>query len=158
MIWVAVIGIMAIVGSIFMLKPSARDSRLSKLRFDAVRLGMLLKQYGWQPDPKKTGVHETITATGYTLVRPDSVKVGELRFCVVAQKGWDTENLPEGLSWHKQGSSKDAEQLKELLPQLQDELLVLEVWDNKVLLMAKESPTASAQAYKCFLEGFLSKE
>lgn len=157
MIWIAVAGIMAIVGSILMLKPSARDSRLSKLRFEAVRQGMQLKQFGWEPDPKKTGIHDTVTATSYTILRPGSSKVGELRFSLVAQKGWDTEHLPEGLSWHKQGTAKDAEKVKQLLPQLQDELLVLEVWDNKVLLMAKENPTANAQAYKVFLEGFLSE-
>ena len=155
MIWIVVIGIMAIVGSILMLKPTARDSRLSRLRFEAVRQGMQLKQFGWQPDPKKTGIHDTITATSYTLLRPGSSKAGDLRFCVVAQKGWDTEHLPEGFSWHKQGTAKDAEKLQQLLPQLQDELLILEVWDNKVMLMAKEGPTATALAYQHFLESFL---
>lgn len=158
MIWIAVLGIMAIIGSILMLKPSARDSRLARLRFEAVRQGIQLKQFGWKPDPKKTGIHDTVTATSYTVLRPGSSKVGELHFSVVAQKGWDTEHLPEGLSWHKQGTAKDAEKLKKLLPQLEDELLLLEVWDNKVLLMAKETPTASAQAYKHFLVCFLDEE
>ena len=158
MIWIAVIGIMAIVGSIFMLKPSARDSRLSKLRFEAGRQGIQLKQFSWEPDPKKTGIQNTIMATSYALMRPESNKVGELLYSVVAQKGWDTEGLPEGLSWHKQGTTQDSEKVKKLLPQLEDELLLLEVWENRVLLMAKENPTANAQAYKHFLEGFLNKE
>ena len=158
MSWVIVIGLMAVIGSIMMLKPNARDSRLAKLRFEAVRQGLLLKQFGWQPEPKKTGVYDTITATSYTFARPGSSKAGELRFTVVAQKGWHTENLPEGLSWYKQGSVKDAEKLQQLLSQLQDELLLLEVWDNKAMLMAKESPTASAQAYQHFLESFLEQE
>lgn len=155
MSWIIVIGLMAIIGSIMMLKPNARDSRLAKLRFEAVRQGLLLKQFGWQPEPKKTGIYDTVTATSYTFARPGSSKAGELRFAVVAQKGWNTDNLPEGFSWHKQGSVKDAEKLQQLLPQLQDELLLLEVWDNKVMLMAKETPTASAQAYQHFLESFL---
>lgn len=157
MIWIAVIGVMAIVGSIFMLKPSARDARLSTLRFEAVRQGLQIKQFDWEPDPKKTGIHDTIRATSYSLLRPGAKKTGDLLYTVVGQKGWDTDHLPEGLSWHKQGTAADAEKLTAQLAQLPDELLLLEVWQNKVLMMAKEAPTANAQGYKDFLEGMLAE-
>lgn len=157
MIWVAVFGIMAILGSVFMLKPSRRDARLATLRFEAARQGLQLKQYTWEPDSKKTGVYDKIMATSYTFLRPAATKQGELLFSIVGQKGWGGEGLPEGYSWHKEGFTKDAELFSNLLPQLQDDLLVLEVWENKAMLMAKENETASAQAYQHFLESFLKK-
>src|SRR5690554_7885687 len=98
MIWIAVIGIMAIVGSIFMLKPSARDSRLSKLRFEAGRQGIQLKQFSWEPDPKKTGIQNTIMATSYALMRPESNKAGELLYSVVAQRSEERRVGKEGRS------------------------------------------------------------
>ena len=155
MMWLVVAGIAAIVGSVLMLKPSARDSRLARLRFEAVKQGLQLRQFKWEPDSKKTGVYEPVTATSYSLMRHGSNKAGEVLFSVVAQKGWETEHLPVGFSWHKVGTLAQAEKLAQLLPQLQDDLLLLEVRENQVLLMAKESPTATAMSYKHFLESFL---
>src|SRR5690554_7477306 len=100
MIWVAVFGIMAILGSVFMLKPSRRDARLATLRFEAARQGLQLKQYTWEPDSKKTGVYDKIMATSYTFLRPAATKQGELLFSVVGQKGWGGEGLPERSEEH----------------------------------------------------------
>lgn len=156
MSWIVIVGALAFVfGSFMMLKPNARDSRLAKLRFDAVKEGLLIRQFKWESTPKKTGIYEPINTTSYTLQRPFTSKSGELKFAIVAQKGWETEHLPDGFSWHHVGTFEQADHFAQLLPQLQDELLLLEVWDNKVLLMAKETPTATAAAYKHFLEAFL---
>lgn len=155
MIWIISLGVLAVIGSVLMLKPSARDSRLAALRFDAIKIGLQVRQFQWQPDPVKTGVQEGVMATSYSLMRPGTNKPGDLRFVVVARKGWDTEGLPEGFSWHRQGSAADAQQLQTWLPQLQDQLLLLEVRENQVLLMAAEQSGASAAAYQHFLEQFL---
>lgn len=155
MIWIIALGILAVLGSVMMLKPSARDTRLAALRFDAIKQGLQVRQFTWQPDPKKTGIHEPLMATSYSIMRAGQAKTGELRFCIVAQKGWDTEHLPAGFSWHKQGSAAEAEKISAALSELNDSLLLLEVWDNKVLLMATEKQGASAAAYQTFLQRFL---
>src|SRR5690554_8224150 len=101
MIWVAVFGVMAILGSVFMLKPSRRDARLATLRFQAARQGVQLKQYTWEPDSKRTGVYDKIMALSYTFLRPPATKQGELLVSIVRQKGWGGEVLPERDSWKK---------------------------------------------------------
>lgn len=156
MIWMIVgAGVLLIIGSVMMLKPSARDTRLAALRFDAIKQGLQVRQFVWQPDAKKTGIQEPLQATSYSLMRDGQSKSGELKFCLVARKGWDTDGLPDGFSWHKQGSAEDAAKVIRQLSVLQDDLLLLEVWDNKVLLMAKERQGASAAAYREFMQGFL---
>lgn len=156
MIWVIVgAGVLLIIGSIMMLKPSARDTRLAALRFDAIKQGLQVRQFVWQPDPKKTGIQEPLQATSYSLMRPGQPQPGELKFSLVARKGWDTEGLPDGFSWHKPGTAAQAAQVLALLPSLQDELLLLEVREHQVLLMAKEQQGASAAAYRAFLQALL---
>lgn len=155
MIWIIAFGVLLVIGSVMMLKPSARDTRLAALRFDAIKQGLQVRQFVWQSDAKKTGIQEPVQATSYSLMREGYAKTGELKFCLVARKGWDTDGLPPGFSWHKQGSEADAAKVQDMLPRLQDGLLVLEVWENKVLLMPKEQQGASAAAYRAFLQQFL---
>lgn len=148
-------GLLFIFGSFMMVKPSARDARLAKLRFEATKEGLQMRQFKWESNPKKTGIYNPVMATSYILVRPNSENQGELKFAIVGQKGWETEHLPEGFAWHKIGTFAEAELFSRALEHLQDELQVLEVWDNKVLLIPKESPTATAGAYKTFMQSFL---
>lgn len=156
MSWVIIAGGLAFIfGSFMMLKPNPRDSRLAKLRFAAVKEGLQLRQFKWEPEPKKTGVYNPINTTSYTWQRPLTSKPGELLFSIVQQKGWETEHLPEGYAWHKVGNTAQAQRFVELLPQLQDGLEVLEVWENKIMMMPKENATATAAAYKHFMESFL---
>ena len=116
--------------------------------------GLQVRQFVWQPDPKKTGIQEPLQATSYSLMRPGQAQPGELKYSLVARKGWDTEGLPPGFSWHKQGTAAQAAQVLALLPSLQDDLLLLEVREHQVLLMAKERQGASAAAYREFMQGF----
>lgn len=156
MSWLIIVGGLAfILGSFMMLKPSPRDARLAKLRFAATKEGLQLRQFKWEPDSKKTGVYNPVNTTSYSWQHPHSDKPGELLFSIVKQKGWETEHLPEGYAWHKAGTAQQAEKFAQLLPQLQDELELLEVWENKVLLMPKENATATAMAYKHFMESWL---
>lgn len=155
MIWVMVAGVLAVIGSILMLKPNARDSRLAKLRMDALKEGLQVRQFIWHPKPEKTGVYNDINATSYSLLRSMVNKAGTLKFSISKQKGWETEGLPEGYSWYQVGTAADAERFQQLLTQVGDEILLLEVWENKVLLMAAETPSASALGYKQMLESFL---
>ncbi|MCD8523756.1 MAG: hypothetical protein LRY66_01845 [Saccharospirillaceae bacterium] len=155
MIWLFVsIGVLTIIGSVMMLRPSPRDTRLAALRFDAIRNGLQVRSFTFKTDPAKTGVRDDIPGTGYTLWRNAKRQDGALRFRIVKQAGWDNEGLPEGFSWHNQGSAEDAELISRMLPQLQDDLLMLEVYENRVTLMAAENQTASAAAYQHFLEAF----
>ncbi|MFY9178890.1 MAG: hypothetical protein WAO12_03805 [Venatoribacter sp.] len=155
MIWIMVAGILAVVGSILMLKPNARDSRLAKLRMDALKEGLQVRQFIWQPKAEKTGVYNDINATSYSYARPLANKPGALKFSISKQKGWESEGLPEGYSWYQVGTAADAARFQQQLAQLNDEILLLEVWENKALLMAAEKPGASALGYKQLLESFL---
>ena len=56
MTWIIIAAaVMAIIGSVFWLKPSARDSRLAELRFNAIRAGLQVRQFTFKPDAAKTG-------------------------------------------------------------------------------------------------------
>lgn len=151
---VAAVGL-SLFGSVYWMKPSARDTRLAKLRFDAIKAGLQIRQFTFKPDSAKTGIRDDITGTSYTLLRPGRQQGGELRFRVAGQPGWDSDGLPEGLSWHNQGTAGEAKHLREQLAGLNDRLLLLEVYENRVMLMAAEGKDASACAYKTFLESFL---
>ncbi len=155
MIWFALAGILAIVGSVLMLKPSARDSRLARLRMEALKAGLQVRQIIWKPDSPKTGIYDSVNATSYTLVRDNANKAGALKFCIAGQKGWESAHLPEGFSWHKPGTEQEALVFTQALPLLQDALLVLEVWENKVVILVREGPDAKAQAYRQFMASFL---
>lgn len=155
MIWLIVVAVtLSLVGSIIWLKPSPRDTRLAALRFDAIRNGLQVRSFTFKPDSAKTGVRDDIPGTSYTLLHCGKQQGGDLKFRVVGQAGWDNDGLPAGLSWHNQGSAADAELLSRMLPQLQDDLLMLEVYENRVTLMAAENKTASAAAYQHFMEAF----
>lgn len=156
MSWLIVVLVaLSLFGSVYWLKPSARDTRLAKLRFDAIRNGLQIRQFTFKPEAARTGIRDDITGTSYTLLRPGQQQGGKLKFRVAGQPGWDNDGLPEGLSWHDQGTADDVRRLRDALPQLQDELLLLEVYDNRATLMAAEKQGASAAAYLHFLEQFL---
>ena len=75
---------------------------------------------------------------------------------VVGQAGWESDGLPDGLAWHDRGSAADAELLTSLLPDLKDDILLLEVFSNRVTLMAAEHKTATAENYEAFLTQILT--
>lgn len=167
MTWLIIAGVvMAIMGSVFWLKPSARDARLADLRFNAIRSGMQVRQFTFKPDAAKTGVRDDITATSYTWLKKatshEDVAGGELQFSVVRQPAWDQEFLPEGLSWHYKGdealASQHANKLAALLPELSDELLMLEVYERRVLMMTSEKQGANAKQYLAFLQALLPSD
>jgi len=167
MTWVIIAAVvMAIMGSVFWLKPSARDARLADLRFNAIRSGIQVRQFTFKPDAAKTGVRDDITATSYTWMKKatshEDVAGGELQYCVVRQPAWDQEFLPEGLSWHFKGdeqqAKKHAEKLARLLPDLSDELLMLEVYERRVLMMTAEKQGSDAEQYLKFLQAVLASE
>ncbi|WP_430462006.1 hypothetical protein ACQUQU_04240 [Thalassolituus sp. LLYu03] len=147
--------VMSLFGSIYWLKPSARDTRLAKLRFEAIRAGLQIRQFTFKPESAKNGVRDEVPGTTYTLLRAGKQQGGDLKFRIVGQKGWDAEGLPEGYSWHDQGTAADAERFKQALAAVKDHILLLEVYDNRVTLMAAEGKEATADAYKSFLSGFL---
>lgn len=158
MTWAIVILVVLIVfGSVYWLKPSPRDTHLAALRLDAIKRKLQVRQYTFKPDSAKTGIRDSFTGTNYTLMDPKPKKrdSGELLWRVVGQQGWDTDGLPDGLAWHDQGSADDAALLTRLLADFPDDLLLLEVYRNRVTLMPAENKTANAAAYESFLTEIL---
>jgi hypothetical protein len=152
MSWLIFVAIgLSLFGSVYWLKPSARDTRLAKLRFDAIKLGLQVRQFTFKPDSAKTGVREDVTATSYTLML-DVKGQSELLYRVVGQPAWDSDGLPEGLSWHNKGSAEDAEKIRTAVEQLHDSILLLEVFSNRIVLMPAEGKEATAENYMAFLK------
>lgn len=162
MIWLVIAAVvMAIMGSVFWLKPSARDARLAELRFNAIRAGLQVRQYTFKPDAAKTGVRDDLTATSYTWLQQnrsqhEDAAGGDLKYRVVRQPAWDQEGLADGLSWHDKGTQADADKLNALLPTLGDELLMLEVYQRRVCMMTAEKQGSSADNYLRFLQALLT--
>ncbi len=160
-VWLIPLVIMAVIGSIFWLRPSARDRRLAELRMDAIKLGLQVRQYTFKPQAEKNGVRDNVMATSYTVLAPGNPKAGELRYRVVGQRAWDNDGLPEGLWWdtEPQGPEREAllAKLHQHLPQLEDDLLMLEADQRRVTMMVAERPTAKAQNYHAFLTQLLAQ-
>lgn len=158
MIWpIAILVGLVVFGSVYWLKPSPRDKRLADLRLDAIKRKLHVRQYTFKPDSAKTGIRDDFTGTNYTLMDPKPKKrgSGELLLRIVGQQGWDTEGLPEGLSWHDKGSEEDAKLVSDLIKDLSDEVLLLELYSNRVTLMPAEHKTANAAEYETFLQAML---
>jgi hypothetical protein len=157
--------VLLVFGSVYWMKPSPRDSRLAALRLDAIKAGLQVRYYRFQADGAKTGVREDITGTSYTLVfRQPAHDEGkprhELLFRIVGQPAWETAGLPQGLSWHDlpgdpaQGQEQRlalAESLgagiRAALTGLNDDVLLLELYENRVSLIPAERKAASAEGY-----------
>merc|ERR1711879_226119 len=124
-------------------------------------------------DAARTGVRDDITGTAYTLILPvhhSDKQENDLKYRLVGQAGWETDGLPEGLAWHDwpgrhlerestawhQANQAVADDVLALLNALDDDLLLLEVFDNRATLIAAERKSASAAGYKTLLEGALA--
>ncbi|MCY0966485.1 hypothetical protein [Parathalassolituus penaei] len=158
MIWgiFAVVGLM-LFGSIYWLKPSPRDQRLAALRLAAIKLGLQVRHHNFQPDMAKTGVREAITGTSYSRMKNPGKPQGNLLFRIVGQPAWDNEALPDGLSWHDKPADvqKTGQQISSLLLGWPDKLYLLEVYENRVMLMAAENREATAEVYANVIDTFL---
>lgn len=149
-IFVVVI-ILAAFGSVYMLKPSPRQQRIARLRFDAIKQGMQVKLETFEVDSKKMGVRDDIVAARYELMDL-GVKNHALRWCVVRQAGWEQEGLPEGWSWHNVEKKPDLEKLNALLEGMTDDVVVVEVYENRANVMTLENRGSSAAAIKQWIE------
>jgi hypothetical protein len=136
--------VLAVFGSVYMLKPSPRQQRLAALRLDAIKLGLQVKLDTFKPNSKQTGVRDEIVATRYQRFNP-GVKSQALRWCIVRQAGWEQEGLAAGWSWHNQEQQPDLEQLAHLLAQLTDDVQMIEVYDNRTSMMTIESKVSTAE-------------
>ena len=141
---IAVLIILAVFGSVAMLKPSPRQQRLAKLRMDAIKLGLHVKLDTLKVNSKKTGVRDDIVAARYERFNTD-VKSQALRWCVVRQAGWDQEGLPDGWSWHNITKRPDLDKLNELLLKVSDDVVVVEAYDNRASVMTLENKGSSAE-------------
>lgn len=160
--WPIIVFIMlALIGSIFWLKPSARDQRLADLRLQAMKLGLAVKHQTFNPESAKNGVRDSISGTTYSLFVEDPKASKDVIFRIVFQGGWDAEQLPEGFSWHDKISKHDLSwfQSLELIDQLDavtDQLMLLEVCGNRVTMMAAEQVGADARQYQSLLTSLLA--
>lgn len=148
---------LVIFGSVYWLKPSPRDTRIAALRLDAIKLGLQVRHHSFQPDSAKSGVRDVITGTSYSRMNNPGKPQGDLRFRIVGQPAWDSEGLPEGLSWHdkSRNPAEDCARIQEALASVKDPILLLEVYDNRVMLIAAENREASAGEYKKIIDAFL---
>ena len=134
---------LAAFGSVYMLKPSPRQTRLAKLRIDAIKLGLQVKLEKFKVDSKRMGVRDDIVATRYERFNPE-IKSQALRWSIVRQAGWEQEGLPDGWSWHSIVKKPDLEKLNALLAKVSDDVVVFEVCDNRANLMSIENKGSSA--------------
>jgi hypothetical protein len=157
MMWpIAILIGLIVFGSVYWLKPSPRDTRLAALRLDAIKRHLQVRQFTFTPESAKNGVRDAVTGTSYTLMDGSKREKPVLLWRVVGQAGWESDGLPEGLAWHDRGSEADAKLLTALLPDLQDDILLLEVFSNRVTLMTTEHKTATAENYEQFLTQILT--
>ncbi len=148
---IVVIIILAAFGSVYMLKPSPRQQRLARLRYDAIKIGLQVKLETFKVDSKKMGVRDDIVAARYEILQPD-VKSQALRWCVVRQAGWEQEGLPTGWSWHNVEKKPDLDKLKALLESMTDDVMVVEVYDNRANVMTLENKASTAAVIKQWIE------
>jgi hypothetical protein len=148
---IVVLIILAVFGSVAMLKPSPRQQRLAKLRMDAIKLGLHVKLDTLKVNSKKTGVRDDIAAARYERFNPD-VKSQALRWCVVRQAGWDQEGLPEGWSWHNITKRPDLDKLNVLLLKVSEDVIVVEAFDNRASVMTLENKGSSAELINLWID------
>ncbi len=143
--------VLAVFGSVYMLKPSPRQQRLAELRLEGIKLGLQVKLETFKVDSKKMGVRDDITATRYQRFNP-TIKSQELRWCVVRQAGWEQEGLIEGWSWNNMNQCPKLEQLSELLSAVGDDVQMIEVYDNRASLMTIESKSSTAELINAWID------
>lgn len=148
---IVVIIFLVVFGSVSMLKPSPRQQRLAKLRIDAIKLGLQVKLETFKVDSKKTGVRDDIVAARYLRLDTD-VKSQSIRWCIVRQQGWDQEGLPAGWSWHSQAAMPDLLKLSQYIEQLSDDVVLVEVFDNRSSIMTTEGKSSSAEAINAWVD------
>jgi hypothetical protein len=136
--------VLAVFGSVYMLKPSPRQQRLAELRLEAIKLGLQVKLETFKTDSKKMGVRDDITATRFQRFNP-AIKSQALRWCIVRQAGWEQEGLAEDWSWNSVEQQPNLEKLSELLSRVGDDVQMIEVYDNRASLMTIESKSSTAE-------------
>jgi hypothetical protein len=146
---IIVVACLTIFGSVYWLKPSARDQRLAAMRMTAIKQGVHVRYHSFQPDSAKTGVRDVITGTAYSLLKQPSKPAGDLLYRVVGQVAWDNECLPEGLAWHDkpENAAVVGQVLAEEMSGFNDRLLLLEVYGNRAMLMADEGKSSDIERY-----------
>jgi hypothetical protein len=143
--------VLAVFGSVYMLKPSPRQKRLAELRLGAIKLGLQVKLETFKTDSKKMGVRDDITATRYQRFNPQ-VKSQAMRWCIVRQAGWEQEGLPEGWSWNNLEQRPNLEGLAKLLADIGGDVQVIEVYDNRASIISTESKTSTAEMINAWIE------
>lgn len=143
--------VLAVFGSVYMLKPSPRQQRLAELRLEGIKLGLQVKLETFKVDSKNMGVRDDITATRYQRFNP-AIKSQELRWCAVRQAGWEQEGLVEGWSWNNMNQCPNLEQLSELLSAVGDDVQMIEVYDNRASLMTIESKSSTAELINAWID------
>lgn len=150
-LFIVVFIILAVFGSVYMLKPSPRQKRLAELRLEAIKLGLQVKLETFKVDSKKMGVRDDITATRYQRFNA-AVKSQKLRWCIVRQEGWEQEGLAEGWCWNALAVQPDLTRLAELLEQLTDDVQMVEVFDNRASIMTIESKDSTAEMINLWID------
>jgi hypothetical protein len=143
--------VLALFGSVYMLKPSPRQRRLAELRLDAIKLGLHVKLQTFKTDSQKMGLRDEVMGTRYERFNP-AIKSQALRWCIVRQAGWEQEGLPEGWSWNNIVVRPHIEKLSALLSKVGDDVQVIEVYDNRASLLTIENKSSTAVLINGWIE------
>lgn len=150
---------LALIGTVYWLRPSPRQKHLSHLREQARQQGLKLKFHSFNPDSQATGLYGNLSGIFYTLTRTKSNTRGAKIFEIVKQQGWHQEQLPYNYSWHypQQAPSEfSTSDFTQSLSLLTDELLVLTLYENQVNMLCSENLTANGKNYNDFLQFWLN--
>lgn len=149
---------LALIGTVYWLKPSPRQKHLSRLREQARSLGINLKFHKLTLQSKETGLYNHPTGVFYSLSTDAQKPAEKALFEIVQQTGWHQQNLPPDYSWHLAPTSPndfDPNAFTQSLALLKDELLALMVYKHQVSMLCSESAGANAQHYLQFLQFWL---
>ncbi|CCK75601.1 MAG: hypothetical protein KBT75_14285 [Oleispira antarctica] len=149
-LFIVIFIVLAVFGSVYMLKPSPRQQRLAELRLDAIKLGLQVKLETFKTESKKMGVRDDVTATRYERFNP-AIKSQMLRWSIVRQAGWEQEGLPPGWSWNNYNQRPDLEKLSTLLSEVGGDVQVIEVYDNRANIMTIESKASTAELINAWI-------
>ena len=140
---IVVLIVLAVFGSVYMLKPSPRQQRLAALRLEAIKLGLQVKLEAFKPDSKKNGIRDDVIGTRYQRMLPTE-KTFELKWRIVRQQGWEQKGLAEGWSWHDDVKSPDLTKLNAFIESLSGDVLLVEAYDNRIGLVSSEGKDTTA--------------
>lgn len=99
-VFIVVLAILSVVGSVVWVRPSQRDVKLAKWRQEARVAGLQVKLEGLKAEPKDSGIRADVNGASYYLHQPKPEKGDNVSWAVVKTEGWLKEGLAAEWSWY----------------------------------------------------------